>query len=285
MKSKKITFLILFCFIISCSSSLSLPKNLSISIPSCNVEFNSENNDLGNLLSNLYIVGHAYGKPGEGKFFPNRLTDYFEQNLDRGVINYIGLTGDFVRIPNKESFTKVKEFISNNFDEYFIAVGNHELDNGDIEEYLIEFEKDLFLKEFNNFSLISANFSTSNWLPKYEQINQINNFFNSTKNQNIIILSHQIFWLEEARGKLKPNSDDLLNSSLPKKSLSWIDNYEEKNIIVISGDYGAYGENPYCLEQDKRLFIANGIGDTNLDKILKIEIREFGFKIVEQSLN
>ena len=85
---------------------------------------------------------------------------------------------------------------------------------------------------------------------KYEQINQINNFFNSTKNQDILILSHQIFWLEE---EVKPNSDDLLNSSLPKKSLSWIDNYEEKNIIVISGDYGAYGENPYCLEQDKTL--------------------------------
>ena len=285
MSYKKFTLFIFFSLIILYIYSFSNNKNLSVDIPSCDLDINPINNEFGEIMSNVYIVGHAYGKPGMGNFFPNRLTNYFEENLDKSVENNIGLTGDFVRIPDKESFRKVKNYLENNFNEYFIAVGNHELNKEDAQIYFSEFQTDLFFREFNNFLLISANFSTSRWLPKEEHIIKINNLINNSENKNIIILSHQIFWLEETEGMLKPNSDDLLSSPLPKNSLNWIDNFQEKNIIVISGDYGAYGEYPYCLEKQNQLFIANGIGDTNLDKILKIEVREFGFKILEQSLN
>lgn len=285
MSYKKFTLFIFFSLIILYIYSFSNNKNLSVEIPSCDLDINPINNDFGEIMSNVYIVGHAYGKPGMGNFFPNRLTNYFEENLDKSVENNIGLTGDFVRIPDKESFRKVKNYLENNFNEYFIAVGNHELNKEDAQIYFSEFQTDLFFREFNNFLLISANFSTSSWLPKEEHIIKINNLINNSENKNIIILSHQIFWLEETEGMLKPNSDDLLSSPLPKNSLNWIDNFQEKNIIVISGDHGAYGEYPYCLEKQNQLFIANGIGDTNLDKILKIEVREFGFKILEKSLN
>tara|TARA_A200000113_G_scaffold174320_1_gene159471 strand:+ start:471 stop:716 length:246 start_codon:yes stop_codon:yes gene_type:complete len=44
----------------------------------------------------------------------------------------------------------------------------------------------------------------------------------------------------------------------------------DENYIVISGDYGAWGDTTYCKEINSRLFIANGIGDTKNDTIIKI---------------
>ena len=58
-----------------------------------------------------------------------------------------------------------------------IAVGNHELSVEN--NYYKVFEKDLFYYEFENFIIIAANFSNSNWLPSENQIKQINEIVNS----------------------------------------------------------------------------------------------------------
>ena len=99
--------------------------------------------------------------------------------------------------------------------------------------------------------------------------NNIQELIDNTSKKNIIILSHQLFWLEEINYEISANSDSLLRTSLKKDSLSWIRN-NDKNFIVISGDYGAWGEETYCKEINNRLFIANGIGDTKNDTIIKI---------------
>ena len=43
-----------------------------------------------------------------------------------------------------------------------------------------------------------------------------------------------------------------------------------KNFVVISGDYGAFGQKTVCHIEQNNLFIANGIGNHKNDSILKI---------------
>ena len=59
----------------------------------------------------------------------------------------------------------------------------------------------------------------------------------------------------------------------------------DKNIIVISGDYGAFGQETYCLQKNNKIFIANGIGDLNTDTLLKLSIFENKLFLEELKIN
>ena len=56
------------------------------------------------------------------------------------------------------------------------------------------------------------------------------------------MLSHQIFWYNQIDYEINPNSFELLETDLSKSSLEWLDTKRNKNYIVISGDYGAFGQ-------------------------------------------
>tara|TARA_B000000557_G_C20757375_1_gene435814 strand:- start:32 stop:946 length:915 start_codon:yes stop_codon:yes gene_type:complete len=254
-----------------------------LEIDNCNISSPKTSDREARANNEVYVVGHAYGKPGEGNFFPTNLTSFFDLNLTKNSKNYIALNGDFVRIASNQSFDKVKNYIDQNFDGYFISVGNHEIANN-LEYYYNFFDRDFFYQEFNNFLLISANFSNNNWLPSEKQIAQINQLIENTNKKNIILLSHQIFWIEETDNEINPNSDDLLNTSLEADSLGWIKSAKNKNFIVISGDYGAWGDTTYCKIKDNKLFIANGIGNSPNDSIIKIHDYEKSFLIEEINL-
>ena len=161
----------------------------------------------------------------------------------------------------------MKKFLDK-FTGYMIAVGNHELSVEN--NYYKVFEKDLFYYEFENFIIIAANFSNSNWLPSENQIKQINEIVNSSNRQNIILLSHQIFWYNQIDYEINPNSFELLETDLSKSSLEWLDTKRNKNYIIISGDYGAFGQKTACHVERNKIFIANGIGNLEGDTLLKI---------------
>jgi len=257
-----------------------LGKSNNININNCDLmKFSTTSpNKLSN--ADIYIVGHAYGKPGEGEFFPNNLTSFFDLNINKNSENYIALNGDFVRTANNESFRKVKEYIEDNFDGYFISIGNHEV-SSDLQSYFNYFDSDFFFQEFNNFLIISANFSNNNWLPSNDQIEKINKLIEDTDKKYIFLLSHQLFWINEAGNEIKPNSDDLLTVPLEQNSLNWLNPSNDKKFIVISGDYGAWGDKTYCKLINNKLFIANGIGDTTNDSIIKIHDYDNSFFIEE----
>ena len=281
------TLLLSIIFFVSCSNtSIISEPNIYFDIENCNInspEFMEESMKADN---EIYIIGHAYGAPGKGDFFPENLINFFSKRLDPYQINHIALTGDFVRINNIESFKKVKNYIDNNFSDYFLSVGNHDVGEeiGNLKNYYEIFNEELFYQEFNEFLIISANFSNEDWLPTLDYQIQINDIIDNTNKKNIIILSHQLFWLEEINYEISANSDSLLSSSLNKDSLSWIEN-NDKNYIVISGDYGAWGDTTYCKEINSRLFIANGIGDTTNDTIIKIYDYKDSLFIEEININ
>ena len=297
MYKKNFIPIFLFILFIGCSNeSLEFDEDIYVEIKNCDLDYGSESLYKQSSKNELYIIGHAYGEPGVGNFFPERLTDYLDKNINYSVSNYIALTGDFVREPTKLSYEKVKKYLDTNFYEYFLSVGNHEINNGDnttgegLDNYFEYFEKDFFYKEFKNFLIISANFSNNNWLPTESQKSMINTIVNNSSKKYIILLSHQHFWLLDVDVEIKPNSDALLQprdyyTSLSYDSLSWIDKSNEKYFIVISGDYGAWGDKTYCKSIDNKLFIANGIGDNPNDTIIKIIDYNSGFAIQELKLN
>ena len=62
---------------LNCLSSVNFDSKISINLESCEINYNLHNTNSDNILSEIYIVGHAYGEPGVGDFFPERLTNYF----------------------------------------------------------------------------------------------------------------------------------------------------------------------------------------------------------------
>ena len=153
------------------------------------------------------------------------------------------------------------------------------------DNYFEVFGDDFFYEEFNHFLLISGNFSNKDWLPNEKQKKEINDLINLTDKDYVIILSHQLFWLLDSKGDISPNSDAILEEDLKKDSLNWILNSDDKNFIIISGDFGAFGDKTHCTYEDNKLFIANGIGDYESDTILKISENETSFNIKEFKLN
>lgn len=93
----------------------------------------------------------------------------------------------------------------------------------------------------------------------------------------MIIFSHFLFWYPLVENPVAPNGFNLLLTNPDINQLDWLKS-EGKNLIVISGDY-SWGPNFYCEYQpkEKRIFIANGIGNPKDDKLLKLFITESGF--------
>jgi len=277
-KSALLSFIFIF---VLCSSDPPILDGVKLNLYNCDIKNNTKLK--GTPEREVFVVGHAYGKPGEGDFFPDKLANYLEKNANKPT-SYLALTGDFVRVNSIDSFIKVKDYIDQNFNGYFIAVGNHEIENSASNYYSV-FKNDYYSMEFNSFLLISANFSNSNWLPSSDNIEKINNSINNSKKENVIILSHQIFWQKESDKKINPNSIALLETELSEDSLWWVENRDKKNLIVISGDYGAWGSETFCYINQNIMFIANGIGNHDKDSILKIiEYKDF-FELVEIPLD
>ena len=70
----------------------------------------------------------------------------------------------------------------------------------------------------------------------------------------------------------------MLRSELPRNSLYWLQLGTEKNLIVVSGDYGAFGQESFCTDEiNNIIFIAEGLDNTKKDRILEIYDNQNGF--------
>lgn len=280
---KKLILIILF--FTSCSPRMILDSdNLGLDIYKCNNLQNTVPELTKSPINEVFVIGHLYGdRYKEDDEIPLKVANFFEGYRSNSN-TYIALTGDVVKEPTIEAFEKVNKFLNNNSIGYFISPGNHDIYPSS-SNYQKVFKYDFYFKEFNNFLLIAANFSTSDWLPSNEQKAKINNLINNTSKEYIILLSHQIFWFKDIDFEFKPNSFALLEKELKKNSLNWIESENNKNFIIISGDSGAYGQDTMCYLNDNKLFIANGIGNFDDDTILKISELEEILIIEEIPLN
>ena len=54
--------------------------------------------------------------------------------------------------------------------------------------------------------------------------------------------------------RLEPNSYAILTEDLPYDSVSWINNFNDKNLIIVSGDYGAYGQKHFTIVKENSFY-------------------------------
>jgi hypothetical protein len=232
----------------------------------CNIFENNtilNDEDIENIIS---VVGHAYGKPGgENIGLSENLLNYFlkQEIYDNEIAIF---NGDFNRNNTIEDLEQAKIQIEKHFDNYYLVPGNHEVRENN--NFYKVFKKDFFNIELQNTLLIGANFNNSDWLPSVYQKNLINEIINESTSETIILFSHQLFWKDLFPNDISPNSNQFLKK-LDPSPVDWIVT-NEKKLIIISGDYGAFGAYTFCKNYGNITFIANGIGGLETDTIIKI---------------
>lgn len=217
--------------------------------------------------SDTLIVGHAYGsitRIEKGTFSP--YLKEFLHNPDfkpRRVI----FTGDVLPNPSNYNWRSFKEEMNSLGLKIIIAPGNHDADTGD------NASRDIFFQNFDiNYPLIEEDVdrvmvfldSTIEFgMIGKDLINYLENYGHSDK--TLFIFSHHI---------LRPNplgiANSIVNMNLKLNNIKELyfakDNF--KNIFLISGDSGAYGQELDCIKNENISFISSGIGDFADDKVL-----------------
>jgi len=246
-------------------SSGSKNSEIEYSGNDCNIFSESEINN-SNILDSFFIVGHAYGSPdGENIGLSPNFINYLDQiSLERK--KFLILTGDFSRKNDIEDLNATKNQIEKYFNQYYVIPGNHEVMFNN--NYYKVFPTDFFKFELSDSLLIGGNFNNSDWLPSIYQQNQINKAIKESASKTVVLFSHQLFWLNLFSEEVAPNSDALLNK-LDDNPLDWLQ-IEDKKLIIISGDHGAWGDELFCKSKDFVTFIANGLGNTSSDTILEV---------------
>ena len=189
--------------------------------------------------------------------------------------------GDFNRNNTIEDLELTKIQIEKHFDTYYLVPGNHEVRENN--NFYKVFKTDFFSIELHNTLLIGANFNNPDWLPSLYQKNLINEIIKKSTSKTIILFSHQLFWKDLFRNDVSPNSDQFLKK-LDPLPIDWIDT-NRKELVVISGDYGAVGARTFCKNYENITFIANGIGGLETDTIIKIFETKNGLMFKEIKLN
>ena len=283
-------FFLFFSFSLTQSTIYETNNNLPNEEPQIHLTYDNqnckifENNTIlkeEDIINTINVVGHAYGKPGGSNIgLSENLLNYFSR---RNVYdNEIAIfNGDFNRNNTIEDLELTKIQIEKHFDTYYLVPGNHEVRENN--NFYRVFKTDFFSIELHNTLLIGANFNNPDWLPSLYQKNLINEIIKKSTSKTIILFSHQLFWKDLFRNDVSPNSDQFLKK-LDPLPIDWIDT-NRKELVVISGDYGAVGAHTFCKNYENITFIANGIGGLETDTIIKIFETKNGLMFKEIKLN
>lgn len=228
----------------------------------------------------IFVMGHVYEtNPDVEDGISKNLINFLErQKIDNNTIGIFA--GDLIRSPNEKSLTNAKTQIEKHFKYYYNSQGNHDMH----ESYEEIIGKKYFEFETNNFLIIGTDFNTNNWLPSNTDKEKINKSILNTEKKTIILVSHPIFWINAA-------SDDVVPNNIPDKVNPVIDPFKwiklnNKNLIVISGDSGKWGQELLCEEINKNItVISNGLGGFKNDTIIKIIESEEDFSFEKVKIN
>jgi predicted MPP superfamily phosphohydrolase len=240
----------------------------------CKLFLESSNNQ--SVSNRIFIMGHVYDTNS-----PNEFSTMLQSYLSKQIINSndIGIfSGDIVISPTEERLKESKKIISNYFTDFYVSAGNHDFGsdfNNIYGEYFYTFET-------NHFLVLGTSFNTQNWLPNENDQNLINYHIKETKKKNVLLISHQLFWINEVNNNLlslvkaEPNSipDKVTPSADP---FDWIE-LNDKKLIVVSGDSGKWGQEFYCKELSNNLtVISNGLGGFQDDSIVILNENNLGY--------
>ena len=227
------------------------------------------------------IIGHLYGSPSKHNNFIDKNAEKFLLK-NRKKIKNLFLTGDIFSTPSREKWTRFYNLFDKDI-RIFITPGNHDIgreENFKIFKESVNQSTDFpIIYEDNNIVYIFENSIKSGWhIQKntFEEIKKID------KNSQVILLRHNI-----AARELIPlaNSKSLLKRDLPYSKE--IENLLNRNIIIISGDGGAFKKLPriFCRTYGNIKYIINGLGGIEGDSIIVIHDNEIFSYVLKDDFN
>ena len=246
---------------------------------------------------NFLVGGHLYGNPSNSTWPASSLLGNIKKFNQLNPLFFISL-GDNYRLANKIHINNFINSFVNKLEMPFLTVaGNHDVkDRAVFNQY--------FGKSYYDFSINTDHFIIldSEFDIKANQENQIRYFNDLIKKiaknsliKNVFVFTHKLLWAEflQKYETVLKNSNNPSNYANQRgltdnifKSLNLVKN--NKNIYWISGDVGIWRSYQLFYEKDKKeniTFIATGLGETENDMILNIEIKKGSAQINALPLN
>ena len=107
-----------------------------------------------------------------------------------------------------------------------------------------------------------------------------NKLFFRDGNDDLLFLSkmQKIDFFHDDTNQLQKLNSEFEIFNIPLKLSMSRNDYDKKKLIVISGDYGAWGDKAYCNDRLKNtIFIAEGLNNSTKDTIINIVDTDNGF--------
>jgi hypothetical protein len=241
------------------------------------------------------LAGHIYGSHNKS-IFPSASILANLDLLNGMTPDFMILLGDIVQRTNEVEIAKLKEsFLSRVDFPVFNSVGNHDISDRVL--YEEHFGKTFFSFEIGTELFISLDSEYNNGKIENEQhdflIENIKRLEEKKYLKNIFIFSHRLLWAianppfdgiiphVNAPDCHPPNATTISDILLKLKSRT------NQNFYFASGDIGCWWSLPLFYAHDPSgniTYVATGIGDTEKDAIIKVDINNGEVKFTPISL-
>lgn len=242
-------------------------------------------------------AGHIYGNPDSESIQPAETLIKNIPKLQLLNPNMIILLGDTVRQSDKDNFKALENTLLGRISvPVYNAVGNHDVGNRFL--YESRYNRTFFNFKYRNSQMIILDTELSDQNISGDQLTMFLDALEAAEKdheiQHVFIFMHKpLFFIGEERySKIAPHvnawrsyaTETNFKEILHKHMLALS---REKNVFLIAGDIGVQGSFPlfYDKKVDANLYyLATGLGDTEDDAVLLIEVDGGDFSITPISL-
>lgn len=237
----------------------------------------------------FFVAGHVYGAPESHSVFPSASFLANIDMLNHDQARFFILLGDNYRIAESSYIENFKVSICSNVEiPMFNAVGNHDVTDRGL--YETHFGRTYFDFKHGSELFIILDSELDDGKIVGEQLDYLKNVLNCTieseEVKNVFIFSHKLIWcVDDADMRIVyehlnsrhgyANSDNFKSVVMPEiVRLS-----QTKKIFMVSGDIGVSWSLPLFYHKDEKYditYIACGLGDTEKDAVIKVDIKSGG---------
>ncbi|MEA1882947.1 MAG: hypothetical protein U9Q18_05735 [Caldisericota bacterium] len=237
----------------------------------------------------FFVAGHVYGAPQSPSVFPSASFLANVDMINQNEAKFFILLGDSIRAANPVYIENFKPVCSNVEISIFNAVGNHDLTNRELYEshfgqtyFDFRHGSELFIVldgQINNGEIVGK---------QLEYLKGVLDYANKSEEvKNVFIFSHNLIWSKN-NAHLERTVYPHTNSHANYEN---IDNFKSvvmpeitrlsqtKKVFMMSGDIGVSWSLPLFYHKDEKhniTYIACGLGDTEKDAIIKVDITRGG---------
>ena len=235
------------------------------------------------------IAGHLYGSPGSSSVYPSAS---FLANIDminQNNASFFVLLGDNYQVGQQNYVDNFKASVCSKIEiPMFNAVGNHDV--MDRELYDINFGRTYFDFKVGSELFIILDSEINQGEIVGDQLSYLNNTLNraadSSDINNVFIFVHKLIWavnnenLDVVYQNLNSRVGYTKNNNFKSSIMPDITRLAKtKEVYIISGDIGVKWSLPLFYYEDEKYnisYVACGLGDTDKDAIVQVDILKGG---------